>query len=187
MPSKPAWPPRDETGSPARPDGDTLRAQSGTEGLGEVERVRTVAVQANRVDLQGEKTAFLGRDAALPDQRQHLAQHGRLVIDQRARRSASCKRAVTTVAPIGESLLQRRQSFGACRVDEQAPGEPHDFELGIKVADCACNARKVRITRRLVVQRAVSLDVGQAASLRARDSGERSDLIQGSGRCCRSS
>src|SRR6202162_2371452 len=92
---------------------DTRLPQVRTDPLGELERSRRIAMQANSVDVELTAGSVSSNHGPGFHHRQHLRQHGTLIFDERPGRTSFEQLAIAAVPAIRRALFERAQTLPA--------------------------------------------------------------------------
>src|ERR1700693_3775391 len=97
---------------------DTFLLQVRTDGLGELERPRRIAMQANSVDVELTDGSVSSNHGPGFHHRQHLRQHGTRIFDERPGRTSFEQLAIAAVPAIRKAFFERGQTLPAHRFYE---------------------------------------------------------------------
>lgn len=149
---------------------DAGRLERIADPLRERERMRAVAVQADRLRVERHPFARDRAHALAADHLERAREHLVFVVDERARLAARHERAVRAIAAVGEHFFDGDEPRLSRGVDEPAFREPEHRERRIEIVDRRHHRiGDLGLARGLVVQRAVRLHVRDAPAFRLSD------------------
>jgi len=145
----------------------------------ECQCMRAIAMQADGLHIERDAAAVEGGDLFVLDQGQCLCDGLFFVFDQRAGQGTADQTAVGVVGAVGVGFFNGDQAGLSGGADEFAAGQAEDGQFGIESAYGGTDGiGQHHILRRLVIERAVRLDVCQVCAFGAHDGIQRAKLVQ---------
>jgi len=117
--------------------GDARLLQPGAYGAGEFEGARRVAVQTERISINGYSLAGDSLNTTIPRKRSRLRDDGVDGLEQRAWQIARAQRAIRLVAPISERLARHRQANPFTSLDQRGTGQADQDQIAVETENGA--------------------------------------------------